>query len=426
LPDTDDRPAVAYLATFYPLLSQQFVRREVEALRAGGLTVLTVAVRPTPAGQVRSEADRREQERTTVILDGARVAFLRELLATVVAHPSAFLSTLRLALRSGDRSPRSLVWQVFYLVEAVRLSVLLRKARIRHVHVHFANNAADVARLATHLMTAIDPARPATWSLAMHGPTEFMDVTRFDLAAKVRSAAFVACISDYARSQLMTLVEPDHWPKLSVVHMGVDTRHFPSYADERAARPAGPVRVLFVGRLVPEKGVPVLLDAVEELARRGCAVQVRVAGDSPLRERLQDEASLRFGDTVTFLGPVSPDDLPELYGWADVFCLPSFAEGVPVVLMEAMATGLPVVTTAIAGIPELVRNGDTGVLVPAGRADLVADAIQSLAADRERRRQLGAAGRALVLADYDAHSAAQHLLPLLDPRRKAPAPDHRG
>ena len=245
----------------------------------------------------------------------------------------------------------------------------------------------------------------------MHGPTEFMDVARFDLAAKVRSAAFVACISDYARSQLMALVEPEHWAKLHIVHMGVDITLFPSAGVERAARPAGPLHVLFVGRLVPEKGVPILTDAVEHLVRRGFAVEVTVVGDSPDRVRLEDQVAARgLADVMRFVGAVGQDELPSWYAWADVFCLPSFAEGVPVVLMEAMATELPVVTTTIAGIPELV-NEHNGLLVSPGRGDLVADAL-ALLADPDLRARLGAVGRRTVLTDFDATTAAARLLPL--------------
>jgi glycosyltransferase involved in cell wall biosynthesis len=407
-----DELRVAYLASYYPLLSQQFVRREVEALRRAGVRIRTVAVRPTPPEQIRSAADRAARAETPVLLDGGKAALLRDVAALAIRRPRAFGKTLRLARRSGASGLRSKLWQLFYLVEAVRLVRILSADGIRHVHVHFANNAADVARLATHLGSQLD-GRPWTWSLSMHGPTEFMEVGRFDLAAKVRAAAFVACISDFARSQLMALVEPDQWPKLAVVHMGVDLTLFGPAAGERAARPDGPVRVLFVGRLVPEKGVPVLIDATQELVRRGCPVEVRVAGDSPLRDALAKVVADRgIGDVLTFLGPVSQDELPGLYAWADLFCLPSFAEGVPVVLMEAMATELPVVTTAIAGIPELVRDGRTGVLVPPGRADRVADAIEALGRDADRRRRLGESGRELVVAEYDAATAALALLPL--------------
>ena len=403
---------VAYLATLYPALSQQFVRREVEALRTAGLPVRTVAVRPSPPANVLSVADQAAQATTTVLLDGQWAALLREVATLFARRPRAFVSTLRYALTSGGAGVRAKVWQSFYFVEAVRLVARLRGSGVRHIHVHFANNAADVARLASHLATGINPGRPMTWSLSMHGPTEFMEVTRFDLAAKVRSASFVACISDYARSQLMTLVEPIHWPKLHIVHMGVEVAAFPSAAAARAARADGPLRVLFVGRLVPEKGVPILLDAVAELVRRDLAIAVTVIGDSPARASLEAEVKARgLSDVVRFEGAVGPDDLRGWYEWADVFCLPSFAEGVPVVLMEAMATELPVVTTTIAGIPELVKDDVNGLLVPPGRSELIADAIARLTSPALRVR-LGAAGRQSVLTDFDASTAAAHLLPL--------------
>ena len=417
-------PGVVYLASFYPLLSQQFVRREVEALRRLGVTVRTVAVRPTPAADIKSDADREAATSTDVLLDGRWGALLAAAGKLFVRNPTAFVSTLREALTSGAGGLRSTVWQLFYFAEAVKLVGLLRGTGVRHLHVHFANNAADVARLATTLGTRLEPRTPGSWSLSMHGPTEFMDVTRFDLAAKVRSAAFVACISDFARSQLMTLVEREHWDKLHIVHMGVDVSRFPALADVRRARPAGPLRVLFVGRLVPEKGVPVLMEAVELLTQRGVAVDVTVVGDSPLRSQLQARAAERgLGERLRFVGAVGQDDILGHYEWADVFCLPSFAEGIPVVLMEAMATQLPVVTTTIAGIPELVRDGETGVLVPPGRADRLADALEALASDPSLRDRLGRAGRDAVLAEFEVEAIAPAMAELLRTKSALHAPN---
>lgn len=399
---------VAYLVSEYPKLSHAFIEREVRALRAAGAEVRTFSVRPAPSSELLSAADRAEHAGTTALLR-SRAELLRAVLRLLADDPAALADGARLALRTGPRTLRARLWQLFYLVEAVLLVQHLRAAGLRHLHVHLANNGADVARLAVALGNRLD-GEPWSWSLAMHGPTEFSDVVGSDLAAKVRSASFVACITDFCRSQLMALVGPEHWAKLHVVRMSVDAARFE--AVERPARPALPCRVLFVGRLVPEKGPTVLLQAV---ARTDPGrLQVRIVGDGPLRADLQREVeTLGLSDRVELVGPLGQDDLPQQYAWADVFALPSFAEGLPVVLMEAMAAGCSVVTTTIAGIPELVEPGVTGVLVPPGRDDLLAAALERLAGAVDGRSAMVGAARQRVHQRHAPDVNADLLLALL-------------
>jgi colanic acid/amylovoran biosynthesis glycosyltransferase len=411
------RVAVAYLVSCYPKLSHTFIRREVEALRGQGLEVRTFSVRVPEAQEILSGADQREAGSTRYLL-GGKASLLAAQLRLVATAPGAYLATLRGALRTGAPTARSRLWQLFYFFEAAALVVALRRLDIRRIHVHFANNAADVARTAVALGTALEPDSRWSWTMSMHGPTEFGDATRFDLAAKTESAAFVACISDFCRSQLMCLVGPEHWDKLHVVHMGVHLDKVPAVRERQRA--AGlPARVLFVGRLVPEKGVPLFVSAIEQLVRREVAVDAVLVGDGPLRAPLETGLAERgLAGAVRFVGAVGQDELPEWYAWADIFCLPSFAEGLPVVLMEALLEGLAVVTTPIAGIPELVVDGRTGVLVPPGRVESLADAIASLATDPERRNCLGLAGRAAVEREFDASKSAAALAQLFqEPHR---------
>ena len=398
-------PPVAYLVSRYPHLSHAFITREVAAVRAAGLEVVTMSVHPADAEGLLSAADRAEAQTTLVIQGEDRVR--RAVKATVRAireSPRAFVQTLARALNTGPTDSRHRRLQLFYFVESLIAYDLLRPTRARHLHVHFPNNAADIARLLVAYGNAAGTG-PWTWSLAMHGPTEFADVPGHDLRAKLIDASFVACISDYARSQAMALTMPEAWANFHLVRMSVDAQRYP--LAERQPHD-GPLRVLFVGRLVSEKGPDLLLDAVRLLGA-GVA-SVRIVGSGPLRAHLQHRAQALTG--VTVVGPLGQDDLPTEYAAADVFCLPSAAEGLPVVLMEAMATGLPVVTTRITGIPELVVDRHTGLLVTAGRADLVADALRQLAADSELRRRLGLAGRERVLRDHNASGQAEVLVQL--------------
>jgi colanic acid/amylovoran biosynthesis glycosyltransferase len=405
---TDTR--TAYLVSQYPKLSHAFIEREIRALREIGVEVRTFSVRPAAAAELLTETDRAESANTTALL-ASKATVVRAVLRLARTHPGALATGLRMALRTGPATVRSRLWQLFYVGEATLLLDQMREAGLHHVHVHLANNGADIARLAVVMGPKID-GDAWSWSFSMHGPTEFYSVESFDLAAKVRAASFVACISDFCRSQLMMLVEPEHWDKLAIVHMSVDLDRYPMLAEKRQGR-GGPLRVLFVGRLTPEKAPHVLVEGVSLLPRG--SVELQVIGAGPEKAALERQvARLGLAGVAQILGPRGQDELLEHYEWADVFCLPSFAEGVPVVLMEAMATGLPVVTTHIAGIPELVDDGVNGLLVAPGRSDLIADALGSLAHDGERRERLGEAGRAKVQQGFTPLPNVQALKTLLD------------
>ncbi|WP_232549005.1 glycosyltransferase [Propioniciclava soli] len=397
--------AVAYLVSQYPALSHTFIEREIVGLRAQGVRVLTVSVRRPDPAQLRTQLMREEAD-ATVVLQADVPAALRSNAAAVRRAPRAFAAASARALRSGEARPASRCRQLAYLAEASVLLDQLRAHRIRHVHAHFANNGADIARLAVALGNAEEGEGVYTWSFTMHGPTEFEAVERFDLAGKVRDAARVACISDFTRSQLMRLVGTQDWDKLDIVRMTVETDRFvPPTGASRAAE--GPFRILSVGRLVPEKGAPVLIDAIARLVERGVDAHARLVGGGELEPVLRAEIGRRgLTDRVTLVGPVGQDDILAEYHGADVFCLPSFQEGLPVVLMEAMATGLPVVTTTIAGIGDLVTDRVTGRLVAPGRADLLADALAELAADPARRAAWGAAGRDAVVTEFGVETNA--------------------
>ena len=412
--------ALAVLVSRYPAVSHAFVEREISALRQLGSRVETFTVRQPAASEVLSEHAQEEDRRTTALVGRPASDYVRAHWQHARRSPRGYASSVRRALSRGPATLRSRLWQLFYAVEAGLLLAEMRARGLHHVHVHLANSGADVARAAVDLGRSTDGAHPWSWSLGMHGPTEFEDVVGYDLSAKVASASAVACISDFCRSQLMRHSEEDVWPRLGLVRMSVDLERYPGRAADRLARSGGPLRVLFVGRLVPEKGPGLLLEALQRLVERGVDVQARIAGGGPLERSLKAAAARgALAGRVELVGPVSQDDMPALHAWADVFCLPSFAEGVPVVLMEAMASELPVVTTRIAGIPELVEDGVSGVLLTPGRADLVADALASLSDPADRAR-LGAAGRRRVVEEFLPLPNARRLLDLLAGTRVTP------
>jgi glycosyltransferase involved in cell wall biosynthesis len=413
---------IAYLCSEYPAISHTFVLREVEALRRLGAAIVTFSIRRTHPDRLLSPADRAAAQTTVAILPPSWPRLLRAHLGLTLRAPSAYLSSLALALRLAPPGLRGRLWQVFYFAEATMLWDECRRRGIRHIHVHLANAAADLALIATHLGNAVEPEQPFSWSFTMHGPTEFADVRHYRLAEKLRDARFVVCISDFARSQLMALSEPETWDRLDVVHVGIPVDQF-----TRSSAPAAPARpptILYIGRLVPEKGQAVLLEATALLASRGHVVDVTLAGEGELRLDLERRAErLGIAPQVSFLGAVGQDQLQKLYETASIFCLPSFAEGVPVVLMEAMAMGLPVVSTRITGIPELVEDGVGGLLVAPGRPDELADRLESLLTDPALRRELGIRGREAVLREFDAERSATQLYELFSERLLGPAPE---
>jgi glycosyltransferase involved in cell wall biosynthesis len=401
---------IAYLTSRYPAVSHTFVLREARALRRLGLEIETATVRRAEPAELLSALDREEDATTYAILPSSPGRVVAAHLLAFARRPRRYMDTLRLALGLGGGGLRGLVWRTFYFGEAILFARWCRKRRVGHVHVHFANVAADVALLAAHYGEGGRGA--SSWSFTMHGPTEFGDAAGHRLASKVERARFVICISDFCRSQLMALVDREHWRKLRIVHCGVDPERFAPADGPQAA--GQPLQVLTVGRLVSVKGQAVLIEAIAELARRRRDAQLTLVGDGPDRARLEALVSrLGIRDLVRFAGVVAQTETPGWYARADVFCLPSFAEGVPVVLMEAMATGLPVVTTPIAGIPELVEDEVSGILVPPGRVDALADALAALADAPERRRAMGEAGRRRVMEDFDTDRSALRLRRIL-------------
>jgi colanic acid/amylovoran biosynthesis glycosyltransferase len=404
---------IAYLASRYPAVSHTFIQREVAGLRAAGVPVDTFAIRRVEPHEVLSRADEAEARDTYALLPVRKGHLLRAHLGALLRAPGGYAATLREALRLAPRGARGALWQLFYFAEAILLWDRARRRGITHLHAHFANVGSDVALLAARFGRAAGRG-PGSWSLTMHGSTEFYDVPGFRLAEKARDAAFVACVSDFTRSQLMLFLEEAHWGKLALVRCGVDPEQFRRAAGADRAGD-GPVRILTVGRLVSGKGFALLLDAVAELVAGGRDVALTVVGDGPSGETLRAQAAaLGIAERVRWLGAIGQDDIRAQYARADVFCLPSFAEGVPVVLMEAMAMEVAAVATNIAGIPELIEDGVSGLLVTPGRTSELAGALRRVVDDAELRARLGRAGREAVRSGYDVAAAAPVLRELFE------------
>ncbi|MBA2580267.1 MAG: glycosyltransferase family 4 protein [Thermoleophilaceae bacterium] len=394
---------IAYLVSRYPAISHTFILREVLALRRLGAEIETFSVRRTDPHELLSAADREAFATTETIVPPRPLKLAADHAAALVSKPLRYAATLLLALRLSPPGARGVLWQVFYFVEAIALWRRCEQRDVRHVHAHFANVATDVALLAAEF-----GGERWSWSFTMHGSAEFYDVARHRLREKVERADLVVCISHFSRSQLMGFVTEDHWPKLRMVHCGVDPEAFRPVGERNSY--GGPTRILHVGRLVQVKGHAILLHALAELARCGLDITATLVGDGPKRTELEQLAEgLGIAEKVTFTGSVGQDEIRSYYAAADIFCLPSFAEGVPVVLMEAMASGLPVVATRVTGIPELVEAGVSGLLATPGRTDEIAAALRRLAESPELRTSMGRAGRGHVIAEFELSRSAEKL-----------------
>lgn len=375
---------LAYLTARYPGTSQVFLQREVLGLRERGVDVVTVSVRRS--SEVLSGPDREEAERTLWLVP-ARPGALLSAHLRAARHPLAWLGSLAGAVRDAPRGLR--LKQLFYWGEAVLLWDLLRARDLAHVHVHFANNASDIALIATRLGRAAGEG-PSSFSLHLHGPTDFYDVERNRLHLKGAEASGVLCISDFARSQALAQMPPEAAARVHVARYGA-----PEMPAGSRRSGDGPLRVLNVARLAPVKGHAVLLEALALAAADGVEIELDVVGDGPLRDELPRRAAeLGVAGRVRWHGAVGADVVREHYARAEAFCLPSFAEGLPVVALEAMAAGLPVLATRIMGVPEAIRDEQEGLLVTAARPDELAAALVRLARDPQLCARLGAAALA--------------------------------
>jgi colanic acid/amylovoran biosynthesis glycosyltransferase len=393
---------LAYLTSQYSAPSHTFIRREVEALERRGLMVHTFSVRPPERTGDDDSPAAQAARRTWSILPVAPLAFGRAHLWALGTRPRRYARTLVDAVRHRTPGARAMLWSLFHFCEAVVLARELDRRGIEHLHNHFANAGANVGYLATRYLGV-------GWSLTLHGISELDYPSGPLLPDKIATARFVACASRFMRAQAMRMVEPAHWDKLCLVRCGVQVDdsapgRFPGRAD-------GPLRVLHVGRLAPEKGQLGLLEAVARGVARGFDLHLRIGGEGPARAELERAIrALGLHDRVTLLGRLDEGQVHEEMARADAFVLSSFMEGLPVVLMEAMAAGLPVVAPRVAGIPELVEDERSGLLFHPADWDGLCEGLCRLGSDADLRRRLGEEGRVRVRAEFQIDRVVEPLL----------------
>ena len=386
-----DPGPVAYLTGDYPKVSHTFILREVQAVRAAGVPVITCSIRKPPAAEFKGQEELAARAETFYVIEAARNP-LRLLSAhgrALVRSPGTWLRTLALAVRMRAPGLKALLWQIFYFLEAGVLADHLRQNRVRHLHNHFGNSSCSVAVLAAELAGI-------PFSFTEHGPAIFFEVDRWSLPEKIARAAFVVAITHFCRSQLMLFSRPADWPKITIVHCGVTPEAY------RRDPGGNGKRMAFVGRLDPVKGALLLIEAMARVLKAHPDASLTLAGDGPARAGAEARArALGIEGSVRFAGFMTQGQVADLLAQSDMLVLPSFAEGLPVVYMEALASRIPVVASRVAGVQELVEDGVTGYTIPPGDVDSLTDRILRLMDDPATARAMGEAGRKAVEAQHD-------------------------
>lgn len=399
---------VAYNTGQYPRASDTFILREVRALRSLGIDVTTCSVRKSDSSHIVGPEQQEEQDGTFYILQAAKnpLTLIRAHLSLLMSRPLAWFRTMGLAWRICPPGLKEALWQIFYFVEAGVLAHHLRRKGVAHLHNHFGDSSCSLSLLAAEMAGV-------PFSFTLHGPGIFFEPYKWRIDEKIARASFVACISYYCRAQGMIFADPAHWQKMKIVHCGVEPTDYGN-----SDRPSPGKHLIFVGRLAPIKGISVLLDAFAMTRGAHPDAQLTLVGDGPLRADLEAQAErLNLGDAVTFTGYVGMEEVSKRLAAADIFVLPSFAEGVPVVLMEAMAARMPVLGPKVAGVEELIEEGVSGFVIPPGDVETLAARIDALFADTTRRAEMGRAGRAKVEAEFNGMSEATRLAALFaDPQ----------
>ena len=379
---------IAYLISRYPAVSHTFILREIIQLRALGHTIHTASINPPDRDLAKMDAVELQEAQATYCIkaDGA-AGGLKALLYWLRQSPGKLLAMLQFSLHLGH-GLRGLA----YGIEAAMVARWMNDLKVKQLHVHFGNAGATVGLLTKRL-------NDCHLSYTIHGPDEFDDVPGQHLALKMREANAVICISQFARSQLMRISDPLQWPKFRLCRLGVDPRQFafnPSHND-------GPrLRLVSVGRLTPAKGQVLLVQACALLRDAGIDFSLTIVGDGPDRQRVTTAVErLHLGDQITLTGALTQEGVRQALSAADVFVLPSLAEGIPVVLMEAMSWGVPCVSTPVNGIPELIEHGHTGLLALPGDVNSLFEQLQSLAGNSALCLQIAKAARLKVERDFD-------------------------
>ena len=389
---------IAYLLHRFPRITDTFIMREIRALQRAGTNVQIISIWKPDTTEVNSEIINEWFHKTLFLLPSSILSTARVLCATIIRSPIRFAATAHLALTTSRPGLRGLVYQAFYLAEAMLAVEPLRKSGIVHVHNHFGDHSGIITMLAAKFADI-------PYSISFHGPHVFFDGKSERIKEKVSHARFTRCISYFCRSQVVLFSEITDLSLLKIVHCGLELGSYEFRPPREKVE-----RIYCAARLAPEKGYEFLIQAIKILKDQEYNVQVRLVGDGPSRATLEGMArDLGVLDRVRFLGHLDEAaKMHELYS-SDLCVLPSLAEGLPSSATEAMAVGVPVIATNIAAISELVEHGKTGLLVSPSDPEALAEAIIKMMHDYDFRRRAAELGRKKVIEEFDVDKETARL-----------------
>lgn len=393
---------MTYFVNQYPKVSHSFIRREILALERQGIDIQRVALRGWD-GELVDADDLSERKKTQYVLKGGIAVLLLAALRLLLMNPSRFLKTLIFALKMSRHADRPWPYHLIYLTEACRILPWLKAFGSTHVHAHFGTNSTEVVMLARVL-------GGPSYSFTVHGPEEFDKPQFIHLREKIHHAAFVVAISSYGRSQLYRWLDYSQWHKVNVVHCGLESDFYDVSPKPIPNEP----RLVCVGRLCEQKGQLLLIEAARRLVEKNISFHLVLAGDGEMRQVLEQLITdYGLNQQITITGWISSNQVREELLNARGLVLPSFAEGLPVVIMEAMALKRPVLTTYVAGIPELVIPGENGWLFPAGSVEALTAALEAILATPLTALQvMGNAGFERVVKRHSIDTEAEKLATL--------------
>ena len=401
-------PSIGYVLQRYPSLTTTFIYREVLALQRCGFDIAVFSTWKPKTGQL-SQESRPLVDSTNYTFPISWPRFFLRHLYFLMTHPAKYLGTAIFVLTRPGESRRNRLRTLYHFGEAVYVAREVQQRRIKHLHAHFSINAASIAMIIARLLDI-------SFSFTAHN-IFFTD--RLLLKEKVSQAKFIAVISEFSRDYLLRLVPGESYRrKMHIIHCGISPDQFLP-PNPRLANPSP--FIFFVSQLQERKGAPVLVEASRLLMDRGVAFKCVLAGDGPeMSEVARLVKQYDLMDCIYLPGAIYMEQVKEYLNQADIFVLPCIVarngdmDGVPVVLMEAMACEVAVVSTRVSGIPELIENGESGLLVPEKNAVALADALQKLIEDNALRLRLGKNGRQKVTREYDVDNNASKLAKLFE------------
>jgi glycosyltransferase involved in cell wall biosynthesis len=393
---------LAYIIGTYPTLTTTFIDREITWLRRWEVDLQIISIR-RPSGPLSPEQEMLQRE-VTYLLPVSRRAFVQGHLWFAVRRPQAYFGTLLYLLTRPHPDLRARLRTSLHFGEGVYAAHVLRPLGRNHLHAHFVDRAATVALVASRLLSV-------PYSVTAHANDIY--VNPLLLAEKLSGAKFVATCTGYNQAHLAAIGNGHVSHKVSCIYHGLDVSHY----QPESRPPSGKPLLLSVGQLKEKKGLAYLIRACRMLKDRGYHLECQIVGEGPLRPALEAQIrQLSLEDTVTLCGALPHPAVVEKYRQATLFVLPCVVsadgdrDGIPNVILEAMAMQLPVVSTRHSGIPEVVEDGVTGLLIPPADEAALAGILSQLLDDPERRHRLGQNGRQTIVEKFSVEQNVRRLL----------------